>query len=176
MKNAIETEKTAMTPDEKAFIDRFVADYCRPHETVVAARLAAFAAERQMRFLAHGIGASGFALAAGVSAPKQDVQAPEEEVRFTFASDGEADAEGAWRAELVVPPKAGPETMLALRVVDGSGEAVDGGVFTISGAALPLAGGRAEIPFGLFLAGIKSTDVSLRRAGGETVGGRLLFF
>ena len=42
MKNAIETEKTAMTPDEKAFIDRFVADYCRPHETVVAARLAAF--------------------------------------------------------------------------------------------------------------------------------------
>ena len=111
-----------------------------------------------------------------MSAPKQDVQAPEEEVRFTFASDGEADAEGAWRAELVVPPKAGPETMLPLKVVNGSGEAVDGGVFTLSGAALPLAGGRAEIPFGLFLAGIKSTDVSLRRAGGETVGGRLLFF
>ncbi len=174
MKNAIETEKTAMTPDERAFIDRFVADYCRPHETVVAARLAAFAAARQMHFLSHGAG--GFALAAGVSAPKQDVQAPEEEVRFTFASDGEADAEGAWRAELVVPPKAGPETMLALKVVNGAGEAVDGGVFTLSGAALPLAGGRAEIPFGLFLAGIKNTDVSLRRAGGATVGGRLLFF
>ena len=174
MKNAIETEKTAMTPDEKAFIDRFVADYCRPHETVVAARLAAFAAERQMRFLSQG--SRGFALAAGVSAPKQDVQAPEEEVRFTFASDGEADAEGAWRAELVVPPKAGPETMLSLKVVDGSGEAVDGGVFTLSGAALPLAGGRAEMPFGLFLAGIKDTEVSLRRADGETVRGRLLFF
>ena len=174
MKNAIETEKTAMTPDERAFIDRFVADYCRPHETVVAARLAAFAAERQMRFLSQG--SRGFALAAGVSAPKQDVQAPEEEVRFTFASDGEADAEGAWRAELVVPPKAGPETMLALKVVNGAGEAVDGGVFTLSGAALPLAGGRAEIPFGLFLAGIKNTDVSLRRAGGATVGGRRLFF
>lgn len=174
MKNAIETEKTAMTPDERAFIDRFVADYCRPHETVVAARLAAFAAARQMRFLSQG--SRGFALAAGVSAPKQDVQAPEEEVRFTFASDGEADAEGAWRAELVVPPKAGPETMLSLKVVDGSGEAVDGGVFTLSGAALPLAGGRAEMPFGLFLAGIKNTEVSLRRADGETVGGRLLFF
>ncbi len=174
MKNAIETEKTAMTPDEKAFIDRFVADYCRPHETVVAARLAAFAAARQMRFLSQG--SRGFALAAGVSAPEQGVQAPEEEVRFTFASDGEADAEGAWRAELVVPPKAGPETMLSLKVVDGSGEAVDGGVFTLSGAALPLAGGRAEMPFGLFLAGIKNTEVSLRRADGETVGGRLLFF
>lgn len=174
MKNAIETEKTAMTPDEKAFIDRFVADYCRPHETVVAARLAAFAAARQMRFLSQG--SRGFALAAGVSAPEQGVQAPEEEVRFTFASDGEADAEGAWRAELVVPPKAGPETMLSLKVVDGSGEAVDGGVFTLSGAALPLAGGRAEMPFGLFLAGIKNTEVSLRRADGEMVGGRLLFF
>lgn len=175
MKNAIETEKTAMTPGERAFIDRFVADYCRPHEAVVAARLAAFASERQMRFLSRG-GAGDFALAAGESAPKQEVQSPEEEVRFAFASDGEADAEGAWRAELVVPPKAGPETMLALKVVDGSGEAVDGGVFSLSGAALPLAGGRAEIPFGLFLAGIKNTDVSLRRAGGDPVGGRLLFF
>ena len=36
--------------------------------------------------------------------------------------------------------------------------------------------GAAEIPFGVFLAGIKDTDVSLRRPGGDTVKGRLLFF
>jgi hypothetical protein len=174
MKNALETKTTAMTPDERAFIDRFVADYCRPHESVVAARLEAFAAARQVQFLSHGVGV--FALAAGPSVPGREVQAPEEEVRFTFASDGEVDAEGAWRAELVVPPRAGPETMLSLKVVDGFGEVVDGGVFTLSGTALPLVGGRAEMPFGLFLAGIRNTEVSLRRAGEGPVGGRLLFF
>ena len=172
MKNANEVESTEMTPAERAFIDRFVADYCRPHGVVMAERLAAFAAERQMRFVCSR--AQGFALAAGESAPAA-VQSPEEEVRFTFASDGAEDDEGAWRAELTVPPNAGPDTMLALRVSGRDGGPVADGVFTLSGAALPLAGGSAEIPFGLFLAGIKDTNVSLCRSGGKGVGGRLLF-
>ncbi len=50
------------------------------------------------------------------------------------------------------------------------------GVFALSGVKLPLVDGAAEIPFGVFLAGIKDTDVSLRRPGGDTVKGRLLFF
>ena len=175
MKNANEEVGTAMTPDEAAFIERFAAAYCRPHAVVMAERLAAFAASRQMAFLCGD--ASGFALAAGVSAPPAgQVQAPDEEVRFSFASDGAPDAPGAWRATLVVPPKAGPETMLALTVEDADGTRCEAGVFTLSGTALPLVEGRASIPFGVFLAGIRNTAVSFRRPTGRAVPGTLAFF
>ena len=115
MKNAIE-ETVEMTREESAFIERFTAAYCRPHQVVVAERLASFVAARQMRFLASA--GSNFAFAAGDSAPTASVEAPDEEVRFVFVSEGEADADGAWRAELTVPPKAGTQTMLTLVVTD----------------------------------------------------------
>ena len=175
MKNANEESRIEMTPEEGAFIARFTADYCRPHETVVAERLAAYVAARQLSFLTGA--APGFALAAGVSEPvPADVQSPDEEVRFAFASAGAPDAQGAWRAELVVPPKAGPETLLALTVEDAAGVRFEAGVFTLSGTALPLDQGRATIPFGIFLAGIKNTDVSFRRPDGVAVQGALAFF
>ena len=50
MKKTIE-EKIEMTAGEREFIDRFVADYCRPHHVVMAERLAAFIAERRMAFV-----------------------------------------------------------------------------------------------------------------------------
>ena len=154
MKNAIEEEKVVMTADEAAFIDRFVAEHCRPH---------AFAADD----------GPAFALAAGPAAKvPSGVKAPDEPVTFVFASEGEEDVPDAWRAELAVPPGATTETPLALKV---RGRDV-AGVFTLSGVKLPLVDGAAEIPFGVFLAGIKDTDVSLRRPGGDTVKGRLLFF
>ena len=169
MKNAIEEKKRGMTPEETTFIERFVADYCRPHAVVEAERLTAFAAARQMSFMVRNEG--GFALAAGPSAPlPPEIRAPEEEVTFTFASEGAPDAPQAWRASLTVPPQAGPETMLTLAV---SHEA---GVFTLSGVALPLTAGRAESPLGLFLAGIKDTNVSFREPNGEAVKGTLAFF
>ena len=175
MKNANEVVEVAATPEEEAFIGRFTAAYCRPHAVVMAERLSAFAASRQMAFLAGGT--PGFALAAGVSAPAASpVQSPNEEVRFSFASDGAPDAPGAWRATLVVPPKAGPETMLSLTVEDVGGARCGEGVFTLSGTALPLVEGRTAIPFGVFLAGIKNTAVSFRPAGGRAVPGTLAFF
>lgn len=171
MKNAIE-EKVEMTAEEASFIDRFTAAYCRPHQVVMAERLAEFIARRQFRmFSAAG---SQFAMAAGKSAPAAAVEAPDEEVRFAFASDGAADAEGAWRAELVVPPKAVASTMLTVKVVDRAG-APAAGVFSLAGVALPLVEGRAEILFGQFLAGIKDTDVGLTVEGVKTPGG-LMFF
>ena len=170
MKNAID-KKIEMTADEQAFIDRFVADYCRPHRVVMAERLAKFVAERQMAFV-EGTSVD-FALAAGPAAKAPAaVKSPDEPVTFVFASEGEEDAPEAWRAELSVPPGATTETPLALKV---RGRDV-AGVFTLSGMALPLVDGAAEIPFGMFLAGIKDTDVSLRRPGGGTVKGKLLFF
>ncbi len=174
MKNAYEEKKT-MTPEETAFIARFVADYCRPHAVVEAERLAAFVAAKQMSFMTGGT--CDFALAAGPSAPEaSDICAPDEEVTFTFASEGASDAPGAWRASLTVPPKAGPETMLTLSVETVAGEPYDAGIFRLSGVALPLMGGCAEIPFGMFLAGIKDTDVSFCRSGEEPVKGTLAFF
>ncbi len=174
MKNAYEEKKT-MTPEETAFIERFVADYCRPHAVVEAERLAAFVAARQMSFMT--CRAQGFALAAGPSAPESpEVCAPDEEVTFTFASEGSPDSPGAWKASLVVPPKAGPDTMLTLSVETVAGEPCDSGIFRLSGVALPLTGGCAEIPFGMFLAGIKDTDVYFQRSGEEAVKGTLAFF
>ena len=172
MKNAIEEEKVVMTADEAAFIDRFVADHCRPHAVVMAERLRKFVAERQMAMFAADDGPA-FALAAGPSAKAPaSVKAPDEPVTFVFASEGEDDAPGAWRAELAVPPGATAETPLTLKV---GGRDV-AGVFALSGVKLPLVDGAAEIPFGVFRAGIKDTDVSLRRPGGDAVKGKLLFF
>ena len=67
MKNAIEEEKVVMTADEAAFIDRFVAEHCRPHAVVMAERLRNFVAKRQMALFAADDGPS-FALAAGPAA------------------------------------------------------------------------------------------------------------
>ena len=165
MKNAIEEEKVVMTADEAAFIDRFVAEHCRPHAEVMAERLRDFVARRQMALFAADDGAS-FALAAGPAAKAPaSVKAPDEPVTFVFASEVGDDAPEAWRAELAVPPGATGETPLALKV---RGRDV-AGVFALSGVKLPLVDGAAEI-------GIKDTDVSLRRPGGDTVKGRLLFF
>ena len=176
MKNAIE-KKIEMTDGERAFIDRFVADYCRPHRVVMAERLAAFVAERQMSFV-NGATAD-FALAAGPRhAPTGAAQppvAPDEEVRFAFASETTDDDADAWRAELRVPPKATSDTMLTVKVCNAANQPADG-TFSLSGCALPIVEGTAEIPFGLFLAGIQNTDVALRRPGKGAVAGRLLFF
>lgn len=172
MKNAIEEEKVVMTADEAAFIDRFVAEHCRPHAVVMAERLRDFVSKRQMALFAADDGPA-FALAAGPSAAASAaVKAPDEPVTFVFASEGDEDAPGAWRAELAVPPGATAETPLTLKV---GGRDV-AGVFALSGVKLPLMDGVAEIPFGVFLAGIKDTDVSLRRPGGDAVKGKLLFF
>ena len=174
MKNAID-RKIDMTAAERAFIDRFVADYCRPHRVVMAERLATFVAARQMAFVSGE--SADFALAAG---PRRTAEAPapvapDEEVRFAFASEDGGDSAEAWRAELRVPPKATADTMLTIVVRDAANNPEEG-VFSISGCALPITGGSAEIPFGLFLAGIQNTDVGLCRPGGRAVTGRLLFF
>ena len=172
MKKAIEEERVEMTADEAAFIDRFVAEHCRPHAVVMAERLRKFVAERQMAMFAADDGPA-FALAAGPAAKASaSVKAPDEPVTFVFASEGDEDAPGAWRAELAVPPGATAETPLTLKV---GGRDV-AGVFALSGVKLPLVDGATERRFGVFLAGIKDTDVSLRRPGGDAVKGKLLFF
>jgi len=168
-------DEIEQTASEAAFIDRFTADCCRPHAEALRMRMEAFAAARQAAFFGAAAGTASFALAAGDSAPAASAAAPAEDVRFVFASEGAEDAPGAWRAELLVPARAVPDTMLAVRVADGAGSPAEGAL-RLSGVTLPLADGRAELPFGLFLAGIADTGVFLRRPDGTETPGRLLFF
>ena len=169
--------KSEMTADEQAFIDRVVTAYCRPHRVVMAERLAAFVTERQMAFVSGA--AEGFALAAGprrpAAAETSSPVSPDEEVRFAFASESEQASHESCRPEMTDTPKATSETMLPIKVCDSSNQPAEG-VFSIAGCALPITKGAAEIPFGLFLAGIQNTDVGLCRPGGRAVTGRLLFF
>ncbi len=172
--NEFERTENGQTAEERAFIDRFTAEYCRPHVAVVAQRLASFVEAR--RFALVGA-ASGFVMAAGESDSAAAVKAPEEEVAFTFASAGDPEASDAWRASLVVPPGATADTVLSLKVFEANGGACAGGTFRLAGITLPLSGdGTALIPFGVFLAGIKDSDVALVRPGAKPVDGTLAFF
>lgn len=170
MANVLEHAASGMTADEKAFIAAFTANYCRPHAAVVAERLAAFVDAWRRRLLAQD--ETDFLLAAGPAAPSAtasaDVRAPDETVTFTFASD---DATMPWQAVLTVPPGATAETMLAIAVTP-----FDTGILRLAGCRLPIVDGAAEMPFGLFLAGIKDVDVTFTRADGTSTAGRLQFF
>lgn len=172
MTNAFDNEeKIVMTAEEQAFIKSFTEKYCRPHAVVMAERLAAFVAARRMALLTQDLG--DFRLAAGpaTATPVTGVQAPDEEVTFTFASDAD---EANWKALLSIPAKATSDTMIPVEVTQGAAPA--GGLFKIAGCTLPLEAGHSEIPFGLFLAGIKDTDVALVSVDGVSSPGRLQFF
>ena len=170
MTNAFDDgEKIVMSAEEKVFIKTFTEKYCRPHAVVMAERFAAFVATRRMALLSQDLG--DFRLAAGEATPMTGIQAPDEDVTFVFASDDEA---ADWKASLTIPAKATSETMISVTVSEGNAPAV--GLFKIAGCSLPLVVGRAEIPFGLFLAGIKETDVALVSTDGMSSPGRLQFF
>ena len=165
-----------MTYSERDFIERFTAERCRPVQSL-AERAKAFADRRRLAFVRRPV---GYALAAAApdSVPEEgkEPDEPREEVRFVYASVDTADSASFWRAELVVPPNAEPETMLNVRVTGAGRHTVSGGTLRLSGCALPLEAGCATLPFALFLDGIRDTDVSLSRPGAGPVAGRLLFF
>ena len=168
MKNEFDGEKIPMTAAETAFIEKFTRNYCRPHAEVMRERLAAFVAQRRRRIFEDS-GRGGYALAAGpAEVLPSSVKAPEEEVNFVFAS--EEDIAGAWRAEVKIPSGATVDTQLSIKVEQGKGGKAEG-IFKVAGCALPLTDGKAEMPFGMFLAGIKDTEVDL-----NGVEGRLKFF
>ena len=71
---------------------------------------------------------------------------------------------------------AAPATGGAVRVTGRGDVPVEQGMLRLAGCLLPLSDGAADLPFSLFLDGLRDTDVSLARAGGKPVAGRLLFF
>lgn len=165
-----------MTESERDFIRSFTARHCRPAAETVARRLEAFAAERLRRLFAAA--PRDLAMAASPPGAKSTAEpvSPDEEVTFVFISDLNAAEDEAWRAELKVPPSATAESPVDIKVTDSSGRNVTDGVLRVSGVSVPLGENGAKLPFSLFLAGIKDTDVRLSRAGGPSVRGRLAFF
>ena len=165
-----------MTPEEKSFIDGFVSRHCVPHETVIARRLEAWCERMQQAVLATPV-SWRLAAAGGVLPPLNPSHtpvAPEEPVRFVFASKSDRPGR-AWRAELTVPPKATVGTMLDIRVSGLGIDAVPEGVLAIAGCKVPLQGGEGGILFDLFLGGIRNSTVSLSRPDGSVECGRLMF-
>lgn len=167
---AIDENSVEMTAAERGFISDFTKRYCRPHAEVVKLRLDCVVEAWRRSLLAARDG--DFLMAAGPAGDDadafSDVAAPDEEVDFTFAG-GEGSA--AWRATLRIPPRATAGTMLRLELVPHGA-----GTLRIAGCSLPIADGAAEIPFGLFLAGIRDVDVSFTRSDGTKTPGCLMFF
>ena len=165
-----------MTPEEKSFIDGFVSRHCVPHETVIARRLEAWCERMQQAVLATPV-SWRLAAAGGILPPlrsAESLEAPDETVRFVFASLSERPGK-AWRAELTVPPKATVGTMLELGVTGLGIDAVPEGVFSLAGCKIPLQDGRGGILFDLFLGGIRNAEVALVRPDGSVERGRLMF-
>ena len=171
-----ESEKIEMTPAEKAFIEAFVGERCVPHEQVIARRLDVWCDRMQQAIVAAPV-EWRLAAAGGILPPLRPEtapEAPEETVRFVFASESERPGK-AWRAELTVPPKATVGTMLELRVTGLGIDAAPEGVFSLAGCKIPLREGRGGILFDLFLAGIRTADVALARPDGSVERGKLMF-
>ena len=173
---ATDGEKIEMTPQETAFIDAFVGEHCVPHAQVIARRLDAWC-ERMQQAIVSAPVQWRLAAAGGVLPPLNPSRtpvAPEEPVRFVFASKSDRPGR-AWRAELTVPPKATVGTMLDIRVSGLGIDAVPDGVLAIAGCKVPLQGGEGGILFDLFLGGIRNSTVSLSRPDGSVECGRLMF-
>ena len=167
-------EPVVTTPEEDAFIAEFTAKNCRRRESD-AERIQAFIDARRMAFVTEPVQYSLAAAPAGGAAAVASPRAPDEEIRFVYAAAG-ADSAESWRAELLIPSGATPETMLGVTVTGGDRHLVSDGVLRLAGCSLPLSQGAASLPFSLFLEGLRDTDVSLVRAGHAPVAGRLLFF
>ena len=159
--------------DRCCAVEEFAAKHCRRLSS--EERIQAFVAARRMSFV-HAEDRYFLAAAPVVGTCAEEKKAPcspEEEVRFVYAGGGDVDY---WRAELLIPPVAGPDTMLDVRVTGRGGASIDDGTLRLSGCALPLSEGSASLPFSLFLDGLSDTYVSLARVGRKPIEGRLLFF
>lgn len=165
---------STVTDEEARVIDRFTKETCRAPETLKL-RLTDFVTARQADILRT---VDAYRLAAArrdVCAPDVANGAPKEPIRFVFVSDETENERFLWRAELVVPGGATAETLLDVSVQLRDGRAAEG-LFKLAGVVLPLQAGKASLPFGLFLLGLKDSNVELVSPEGQSRKGHLVFF
>ena len=163
-----------LTEDEVKAIERVVDKYCCGHEPL-SIRFAEFIQQRRASILDS---VDEFRLAAARRGrPRSDEKTSEdrEDVTFVFAEDKCSDNMSAWRAELTVSAIADAESLLPI-FITRNGEKVKSGIFRIAGIALPITDGETQIPFGLFLAGMREPKVELVSENGEVTIGSLVFF
>ena len=76
----------------------------------------------------------------------------------------------------MVPPNSKVGTLLSIFVYGKDGIPAEEGVLRLAGCAIPVSGGRGEIPFELFVGGVRDSEVSFARKGDAPVPGTLCFF
>ena len=167
-------EGCSLTDAERGAISAFVRSRCKAQAPVLE-RLDAFLAARQTDFFPAG--RTEWRMAAAAADGLEAAGERREDVRFVFVSDDGAPSESSWRAELSVPGEADGSAPLDLSVFGADGAPAGEGLFTLAGATLVVDGkGRATIPYDLFLAGIRNSNVAYQRGGGAAVPGSLVFF
>lgn len=103
------------------------------------------------------------------------MKSPDKELAMTFRSIPTAKKADGWEVLLVFPPDAGAETRLRLQATDGAGVPVGAGVFEFMGQKVRIDGGRGEMSYPDFIAGIHEKAVWLMRPGMMPVPGGLTF-
>ena len=157
-----------LTPEDLEAIERIVNKYCRKNESIKE-RFRLFIEHRRVQILED---VSEYRLAAARRGrPRSDEKSTEEfeDVTFVFEADKQHGEPARWRAELTVPAVATAETMLPIKI---NAE----GIFKIAGIALPIVNGLAELPLGVFLAGMREPKVELTTVDGKVLSGGLVFF
>lgn len=173
--------ETVPTDDERRTIRRVVSERSGAARTCSWDRLRAFVAARLERISG---GLDDFALAAarnGVAPSAEGDTAADagEPVMFVFvseASEDPAERRFAWRAEMILPPDAAVGAMLPIHIHDRTGEPVAEGSFKVAGVILPVLNGCAEIPYGMFLSGLRDASVELVTTEGGRSPGTLALF
>ncbi len=96
-------------------------------------------------------------------------------IAFTFYSHPMRNVKHGWKASLVFSPGSTDDAFAELRVVDGEGVPVDGGVFELAGQRLAVSAGRGAIRCCDFVRGKHEGAIWLYRPGVEPVPGVLTF-
>ena len=157
-----------LTEAELKAIERVVDKYCRKNESLKD-RFRLFIKQRRVQILEE---VNEYRLAAARRGrPRSEEKAAEaqEDLTFVFEADRPQGEMAPWRAELLIPAAATAETMLPIKI---NAE----GIFKLAGIALPIVNGQAELPLGVFLAGMREPKVELTTPEGKVLTGGLVFF
>lgn len=101
--------------------------------------------------------------------------ADSETVLLTYVSCSRRTSEMAWRAFLSLPASPSDKTRMELAVMNGDGRPAEG-VFVVAGVRVMLSGGRGEIAYPSFVAGLKDPNVSFELPDGTSSPGTLVLF
>lgn len=101
--------------------------------------------------------------------------APDRDVTITFVSVPCKTKADGWRVKITFPANAGAEDKLLLECFDGTEVPLDEGTFDFAGRRTAFKGGRADMRYADFIAGMRDTAVWFARPGDQHIPGYLTF-